>query len=93
MVDPSAPIQRHARTGCGVHMYGRIESKAHPFYGFDFVHPELFETSGWEEPKFAAFVSSIIEAGAKPSDSLPSRASVVRRSLLLASYLWVDFGV
>lgn len=74
VVDSSAAIQRHACTACGVHMYGRIENKAHPFFGFDFVHPELFETAGWEEPKFAAFVSSIIEAGTKPSDMDAIRA-------------------
>ena len=43
IVDSAAAIQRYACTGCGVHMYGRIENKNHPFYGFDFVHPELFE--------------------------------------------------
>ena len=74
VVDASAPIQRHACTECGAHMYGRIENKSHPFYGFDFVHPELIEASGWEEPKFAAFVSSIIEAGTKPSDMDAVRA-------------------
>ena len=41
VVDESAAIQRHACTGCGVHMYGRIENKDHPFYGLDFVHTEL----------------------------------------------------
>ncbi|HEY8538866.1 MAG TPA: S-(hydroxymethyl)glutathione synthase [Steroidobacteraceae bacterium] len=66
VVDPKAPIQRYACTGCGVHMYGRIENKEHPFYGLDFVHPELFKEKGWAAPEFAAFVSSIIEAGAKP---------------------------
>jgi S-(hydroxymethyl)glutathione synthase len=66
IVDEKAPIQRHACTGCGVHMYGRIENKDHPFYGFDFFHVELSKEQGWEEPKFAAFVSSIIEAGFPP---------------------------
>ncbi|MGD0102592.1 MAG: S-(hydroxymethyl)glutathione synthase [Rhodopila sp.] len=66
VVDPSAAIQRHACQGCGVHMYGRIENKNHPLYGFDFVHPELFEESGWAAPGFAAFVSSIIESGVSP---------------------------
>jgi S-(hydroxymethyl)glutathione synthase len=66
VVDPSAAIQRHACTGCGVHMYGRIENKNHPFYGLDFVHTELSKESGWSAPTFAAFVSSIIEAGYKP---------------------------
>lgn len=67
VVDPSAVIQRHACTGCGVHMYGRIENKDHAFYGFDFVHPELFKEQGWAAPEFAAFVSSIIEAGFPPA--------------------------
>lgn len=66
VVDPSAAIQRHACTGCGVHMFGRIENKDHPFYGLDFVHTELSSESGWAPPEFAAFVSSIIESGADP---------------------------
>jgi S-(hydroxymethyl)glutathione synthase len=66
VVDANATIQRHACTGCGVHMYGRIENAKHPFYGFDFFHTELSKEQGWEEPKFAAFVSSIIEAGFPP---------------------------
>jgi S-(hydroxymethyl)glutathione synthase len=65
-VDPSAAIQRHACKDCGVHMYGRIENKSHPFYGFDFLHPELFQETGWPPPEFAAFVSSVIESGVKP---------------------------
>jgi len=59
IVDTSATIQRHACTGCGVHMYGRIENTKHPFYGFDFVHTELSEEQGWSPPGFAAFVSSV----------------------------------
>jgi S-(hydroxymethyl)glutathione synthase len=74
IVDESAPIQRYACTGCGVHMYGRIENKNHPFYGFDFVHPELFTEQGWAAPEFAAFVSSIIEAGYKPENMGAVRA-------------------
>jgi len=66
VVDPSATIQRYACTGCGVHMYGRIENKGHPLYGFDFFHTELSPESGWAPPEFAAFVSSIIESGADP---------------------------
>jgi len=50
-----------------VHMYGRIENKAHPFYGLDFVHTELSDGSGWSPPEFAAFVSSIIETGTDPA--------------------------
>jgi S-(hydroxymethyl)glutathione synthase len=66
VVDESAAIQRHACTGCGVHMYGRIENTGHPFHGLDFVHTELSDESGWSAPEFAAFVSSIIETGADP---------------------------
>lgn len=67
IVNEAAAIQRHACTGCGVHMYGRIENKEHPFYGLDFVHTELSPESGWSEPQFAAFVSSVIESGVDPS--------------------------
>ena len=74
VVDPAATIQRHACTGCGVHMFGRIENKAHPFYGFDFVHTELSKDNGWEAPGFAAFVSSIIESGTKPDQMGAIRA-------------------
>lgn len=66
VVDASAAIQRHACTGCGVHLYGRIENKNHPFHGLDFVHVELSRERGWAAPEFAAFVSSIIESGADP---------------------------
>jgi S-(hydroxymethyl)glutathione synthase len=66
VVDPSATIQRHACKECGVHMYGRIENKGHALYGFDFIHTELAKEGGWAPPEFAAFVSSIIEAGTKP---------------------------
>jgi S-(hydroxymethyl)glutathione synthase len=69
VVDAAAPIQRHACSGCGVHMYGRIENPAHPFYGLDFVHVELSKDKGWSKPEFAAFVSSVIESGAvRPRD-------------------------
>jgi S-(hydroxymethyl)glutathione synthase len=69
IVDESAPIQRHACSGCGVHMYGRIENTGHPFYGLDFIHTELSDDSGWSAPEFAAFVSSIVEAG-YPADGM-----------------------
>jgi S-(hydroxymethyl)glutathione synthase len=66
IVDRSAAIQRYACQDCGVHMYGRIENQGHPFYGLDFIHTELSPQQGWSAPEFAAFVSSIIESGAKP---------------------------
>jgi S-(hydroxymethyl)glutathione synthase len=74
IVDASATIQRHACTGCGVHMYGRIENTKHPFYGLDFVHTELSEEQGWSPPTFAAFVSSVIESGTNPSEMTKIRA-------------------
>ncbi|MDX8445329.1 aldehyde-activating protein, partial [Mesorhizobium sp. VK3C] len=64
--DPAALIQRHACTGCGVHMYGPVE-RDHAFKGLSFIHPERFEEDGWSPPGFAAFVSSIIESGVDPS--------------------------
>jgi S-(hydroxymethyl)glutathione synthase len=85
IVDASAAIQRHACTGCGVHMFGRIENKAHPFHGLDFVHVELSRDEGWAAPEFAAFVSSIIEAGAaKPEQMGAVRARL--RELKLEPY-------
>ena len=74
VVNPAAPIQRYACTGCGVHLYGRIENKAHPFHGLDFVHVELSNDKGWAAPEFAAFVSSIIESGTKPDQMGAVRA-------------------
>jgi len=74
IVDVSAAIQRHACTGCGVHMYGRIEDQGHPFHGFDFIHVELSPDSGWAPAEFAAFVSSLIESGADPDDMGSVRA-------------------
>ena len=68
IVDPKATIQRYACKECGVHMYGRIENKGHPFYGLDFIHTELSKEQGWQPAQFAAFVSSIIESGADPAN-------------------------
>jgi S-(hydroxymethyl)glutathione synthase len=84
VVDDKAAIQRHACTGCGVHMYGRIENKDHPFYGLDFIHTELSPQSGWSAPTFAAFVSSIIETGTPPSQMDGIRARL--RELGLEPY-------
>jgi S-(hydroxymethyl)glutathione synthase len=75
VVDGTAAIQRHACKECGTHLYGRIENKDHPFYGLDFIHVELSDEKGWEEPRFAAFVSSVIESGgAKPEQMADIRA-------------------
>src|SRR5678815_959024 len=81
IVDSNATIQRHACTGCGVHMYGRIENKGHPLYGFDFIHTELSPDKGWSPPEFAAFVSSIIESGANPDNMGAVRARLKQLGL------------
>lgn len=74
IVDPAAVIQRYACKDCGAHLYGRIEKKDHAFYGLDFVHTELSPQSGWAEPGFAAFVSSVIESGTPPAQMAGIRA-------------------
>jgi S-(hydroxymethyl)glutathione synthase len=84
IVDPAAVIQRHACRECGVHMYLRIENEAHPFYGFDFMHPELFDREGSAAPGFAAYVSSVIESGTDPADMDDIRSRL--RSLGLEPY-------
>ncbi len=81
VVNPNATIRRHACKECGVHMYGRIENTAHGFYGLDFVHTERADVSGWAAPTFAAFVSSIIESGAKPENMGAVRARLVELGL------------
>lgn len=76
IVDESAAIQRHACKTCGTHLYGRIENTEHPFYGLDFVHTELSDQTGWSDPQFAAFVSSIIETGAPVSEMAEVRSKL-----------------
>lgn len=84
VVDPNAAIKRFACESCGVHMYGRIDNQAHPFYGLDFVHTELSPDTGWSAPEFGAFVSSIIEAGVDPDKLGVVRARI--RELGLEPY-------
>ena len=79
--DPNATIKRYACTGCGVHMYGRIDNTQHPLYGFDFIHTELSQDKGWAPPGFAAFVSSIIESGADPGSMDAVRARLKQLGL------------
>jgi S-(hydroxymethyl)glutathione synthase len=83
VVDPSALIQRHACTACGAHMYGPVE-KDHAFKGLSFIHPELFTEPGSPPPEFAAFVSSVIEAGIDPAQMPAIRARL--RELGLEPY-------
>ena len=66
VVNPDALIQRHACTGCGVHMQGPVVKPNHPFTGLTFIHTELSDQQGWAAPTFAAFVSSVIEGGTDP---------------------------
>jgi S-(hydroxymethyl)glutathione synthase len=80
VVDPSALLQRHACTVCGVHMYGPVE-RAHAFQGLSFVHPELFDVPGAAAPTFAAFVSSVIEAGVPPDHMDAIRARLKELTL------------
>lgn len=84
VVDPNAAIKRFACSGCGVHMYGRIENDKHPFFGLDFIHTELSAQQGWAPPEFAAFVSSIIESGTNPADMSAVRARL--KELKLETY-------
>ena len=81
VVDESAPIQRHACTGCGTHLFGRIENQNHPFYGLDFIHTELSPQTGWAPPGFAAFVSSVIEGGVPPGQMADIRATLAAKGL------------
>ncbi len=81
VVNPAGTIKRHACRECGVHMYGRIENDQHAFFGLDFVHTERSRESGWAAPGFAAFVSSIIEAGADPDNMAAVRARLVELNL------------
>ncbi|KAF1936989.1 putative glutathione-dependent formaldehyde-activating enzyme [Clathrospora elynae] len=80
VVDPSAAIQRNACKECGVHLFGRIV-KDHPFKGLDFVHVELSDSKGWQEPQFAAFVSSIIEQGFNPTGVKEIREKLKKEGL------------
>jgi S-(hydroxymethyl)glutathione synthase len=81
VVDNNAVIKRYACTGCGVHMYGRIDNEKHPFYGLDFIHTELSSESGWAPPEFAAFVSSVIESGTNPSEMAGIRSRLKQLGL------------
>ena len=81
IVDPNMAIQRYACKDCGVHMYGRIENTGHPFYGLDFIHTELSDGDGWSPAEFAAFVSSIIEAGTDPADMAAIRGRLRKLGL------------
>ena len=78
VVDANAPIQRHACSDCGTHMFGRIENTRHAFHGLDFVHTELSKDKGWTPPAFAAFVSSVIETGTDPAQMAAIRARCAR---------------
>lgn len=80
VVNPNATILRHACTVCGVHMYGPVE-KDHAFRGLSFIHVERSKEDGWAPPGFAAFVSSVIEAGTKPSEMAGIRSRLKELTL------------
>jgi S-(hydroxymethyl)glutathione synthase len=84
VVDENALIQRYACTACGAHMHGPVKKENHPFSGLTFIHTELSKDDGWSAPEFAAFVSSIIEAGTKPEEMPAIRARL--RELGLEPY-------
>ncbi|GGW37075.1 glutathione-dependent formaldehyde-activating enzyme [Gemmobacter lanyuensis] len=90
VVDESALIQRHACTSCGVHMHGPVTRK-HPFQGLSFLHPERFEEAGWQQPGFAAFVSSAIEGGVAPEAMTEVRSRL--RDLGLEPYDCLNPGL
>lgn len=79
VVDPSQSIQRHACAQCGTHMFGRVSDKDHHFYGLDFVHPEL--AGDTPPPEFAGFVSSVVEAGASPSEMEAVRTALAEAGI------------
>ena len=84
VIDVDAVILRRACKVCGVHMYGSVERRAHPFTGLAVIHPERFAEPGAPAPTFAAFVSSIIESGARPQQMDAVRARL--RALGLPPY-------
>jgi S-(hydroxymethyl)glutathione synthase len=83
LIDPGALIQRYACRECGTHMHGPVE-REHAFQGLTFVHPELFERDDWAAPGFAAFVSSVIEAGVDPEEMGAIRSAL--RDIGLETY-------
>ena len=59
-----------------------------PDYGLDFVPVELSNERGWAAPEFAAFVSSIIEAGVAKPEQMPavrSRIAITAKQQLTAT--------
>lgn len=87
VVDPTKAIARSACRRCGIHMVGRVADPDHHFYGLDFFHPEL-AVGACPAPEFAGFVSSIIEAGASPSNM----AAIRRRLAELGIPAWDAFS-
>jgi len=76
IIDDSQSIKRHACKECGTHMVGKVIDPEHHFYDISFVHPELVVGEKLGAPTFAAFVSSIIESGACPSEMEAVRESL-----------------
>lgn len=87
VVDENAIIKRHACRACGVHMYGRIGDKNHPFFGFDFIHTGTSGEKGWSPPSFAAFVSSVFESGTPPAQMPAIRSRLDELGLTAYDFL------
>jgi S-(hydroxymethyl)glutathione synthase len=81
VVDKTQKIERYACTDCGTHLVGRVTDKDHHFYGLDFVHPELADNEAQPPIEFAAFVSSLVEAGMSPSFMDPIRKQLGRLAI------------
>jgi S-(hydroxymethyl)glutathione synthase len=79
IVAPDAAIQRHACRDCGAHMIGKVSDPDHHFYGLAFIHPEL--SGAAPKPEFAGFVSSIIEAGASPTQMRAVRKTLQAKGI------------
>jgi S-(hydroxymethyl)glutathione synthase len=73
IIDKSTAIQYYTCKQCSIHLFGYIE-KEHAFKGLDFIHVELSDEKGWQEPQFTAFVSLIIEQGFDPKGMIDVRS-------------------
>jgi len=55
-------------------MYGRIENKAHPFHGLDFIHVGCRRRAAGKSSRFAAFVPRSSSRARSRSDGRRARA-------------------
>ena len=57
-------------------MVGTVSDPDHHFYGLEFVHPELATDGHQPKIEFAAFVSSLVEAGTPATGMASVRAAL-----------------